>query len=297
MLQRSPSYVVTLPGSDPIANTFRRFLPERVAHGLIRTKNVALTTLFYRLSRRRPETVARLLRRAAAKRLPPGYEVDVHFKPTYQPWDQRLCLVPDGDLFEALSNGSASVVTDRIETFTERGIRLESGRELEADIIVTATGLNIRILGGMSLTVDGNPVDVSQTVGYKGAMFSGLPNFAMTFGYTNASWTLKADLIASFVCRLINHMDAHGFTRAVPRAPDPSQPLIPFLDLTSGYIKRALDAMPKQGALQPWRLYQNYPRDVAMLRLGAIDDGALELSRNGAPVTIPDAQPGELLAA
>jgi cation diffusion facilitator CzcD-associated flavoprotein CzcO len=297
MLQRSPSYVVTLPGSDPFANAVRRLLPPHLAHTIVRWKNVLLTTGFYKLSRRAPRFMAGLLRRAANKRLPEGYEVDVHFKPTYQPWDQRLCLVPDGDLFEALSNGSASIVTDRIETFTERGLRLQSGAELEADVIVTATGLNIRVLGDMSLTVDGHDVDVSQTVGYKGAMFSGLPNFAMTFGYTNASWTLKADLIASFVCRLINHMDARGFTRAVPLAPDPSLPRGPFLDLTSGYVQRALDKLPKQGPHEPWRLYQNYPRDVAMLRHGTIDDGVLALSRGGEPVTAADADARELLAA
>jgi len=263
----------------------------------VRWKNVLLTTGFYKLSRRAPDFVAGLLRRGAAKRLPEGYAVETHFKPTYQPWDQRLCLVPDDDLFEALSNGSASIATDRIETFTERGLQLASGAELEADIIITATGLNIQMLGGMTMAVDGRDVDFSETVGYKGAMFSGVPNFAMTFGYTNASWTLKADLIASFFCRLINYMDERGLTRAVPLAPDPALPRAPFLDLTSGYVKRALDGLPKQGPHQPWRLYQNYPRDVAMLRLGAIDDGAIELSRNGTAATPAGVESDELVAA
>jgi cation diffusion facilitator CzcD-associated flavoprotein CzcO len=297
MLQRSPSYVLSLPGSDRFADAVRRFLPARTAHAIVRWKNVLVTTGFYKLSRRAPDLVARLLKRGAARRLPEGYAVDTHFTPSYQPWDQRMCLVPDGDLFEALSNGRASIVTDRIATFTERGLQLESGAELEADVIVTATGLNIQILGGMSMAVDGREVDFSETVGYKGAMFSGVPNFAMTFGYTNASWTLKADLIASYVCRLIKHMDQHGLTRAVPLAPDPALPRVPFLDLTSGYITRALDGLPKQGPHQPWRLYQNYPRDVAMLRMGAIDDGAIEFSRSAGAVPTADAHDGELLAA
>jgi monooxygenase len=296
MLQRSPSYVLSLPGSDPIANLARRVLPAHAAHWLVRWKNVLITTGFYKLSRRAPDFVAGLLRRGAAKRLPEGYAVDTHFKPTYQPWDQRMCLVPDEDLFVALSSGRASVVTDRIATFTERGLQLESGAELEADVIVTATGLNIQILGGMTAAVDGHPVDFSQTVGYKGAMFSGIPNFAMTFGYTNASWTLKADLIASYFCRLINHMDAHGLTRAVPLAPDPALGRLPFLDLTSGYVARALDSLPQQGPDKPWRLYQNYPRDVAMLRRGPIDDGAIEFARTGAPA-IADVESDALVAA
>jgi cation diffusion facilitator CzcD-associated flavoprotein CzcO len=296
MLQRSPSYVLSLPGSDPIANLVRRVLPARLAHAVVRWKNVLLTTGFYKLSRRAPDFVAGLLRRGAAKRLPAGYAVDTHFKPVYQPWDQRMCLVPDDDLFEAISSGRASIVTDRIATFTEHGLLLESGAELPADVIVTATGLNIQMFGGMTVAVDGRPVDFSETVGYKGAMFSGVPNFAMTFGYTNASWTLKADLIASYVCRLINHMDAHGLTRAVPLAPDPALERIPFLDLTSGYVTRALDSLPRQGPHRPWRLYQNYPRDVAMLRRGPIDDGAIEFSRNPAPAAT-DAEPETLVAA
>jgi cation diffusion facilitator CzcD-associated flavoprotein CzcO len=290
MLQRSPSYVISLPATDRIADAARSALPARFAHALVRFKNIALTTGFYKLSRRAPEFVRGRLRQAAIDRLPEGYAVDTHFNPRYQPWDQRLCLVPDGDLFEALSGGRASIVTDRLVTFTERGLQLESGEELEADVVITATGLNIQILGGMSVSVDGEEVDFSQTVNYKGAMFSGVPNMAMTFGYSNASWTLKADLIASFVCRLLNHMDERGYSRCLPLPPDPAQPRAPFLDLTSGYVTRALDLLPKQGARQPWRLHQNYARDVMMLRLGSIEDEGLELSRVGAPAAAPEPQ-------
>jgi cation diffusion facilitator CzcD-associated flavoprotein CzcO len=285
MLQRSPTYVISLPASDRIADAARRALPARIAHALVRLKNIALTTGFYKLSRRAPDFVRGRLRQGAINRLPEGYAVDTHFNPSYQPWDQRLCLVPDGDLFEALSAGRASIVTDRIATFTERGLQLASGEELEADVIVTATGLNIQVLGGMSVSVDGEEIDFSETVNYKGAMFSGVPNLAMTFGYSNASWTLKADLIASFVCRLINYMDERGYTRCLPLAPDPAQPRGPFLDLTSGYVTRALDLLPKQGARQPWRLHQNYARDVMMLRLRPIEDEGLELSRTTTPAS------------
>jgi cation diffusion facilitator CzcD-associated flavoprotein CzcO len=290
MLQRSPSYVISLPASDRIADAVRAVLPAKLAHALVRTKNVGMTTLFYKLSRRAPAFMRRLLRGAAIKQLPDGYAVDTHFNPSYDPWDQRICLVPDGDLFEALSGDRASVVTDRIDTFTESGILLESGSELQADVIVTATGLQIQILGGMSVAVDGHAVDFSESVNYKGAMFSGVPNLAMTFGYTNASWTLKADLIASFVCRLIAYMDEHGYQRCLPLAPDPALPRAPFLDLTSGYVTRALDGLPKQGSRQPWRLHQNYARDVLMLRLGSMQDEGLEFSRAGAaPAVAPEA--------
>jgi cation diffusion facilitator CzcD-associated flavoprotein CzcO len=204
--------------------------------------------------------------------------VDPHFKPRYQPWDQRVCLVPDGDLFEALGRGEASIVTDGIETFTENGIKLASGRDLEADVIVTATGLNVLFLGGMSLTVDGEQVEPAETVGYKGMMLSGVPNLAVALGYTNASWTLKCDLCAEYVCRLINHMDEHGYSQATPRAPDASVEREPFIDLMSGYVLRAIESLPKQGSRAPWRLYQNYARDILMLRRGPIEDEGIEFS-------------------
>jgi cation diffusion facilitator CzcD-associated flavoprotein CzcO len=282
MLQRSPSYVVSLPGRDPIARLLRRVLPARAVYPLVRWKNVLLATAFFQLSRRRPGLIKRLIRKGVERRLPPGYDVATHFTPRYQPWDQRLCLVPDGDLFRTLSEGRASVVTDRIETFTERGLRLASGDELEADVIVTATGLNLLLLGGMTFAVDGQEVDLSKSVGYKGIMFSGIPNLAVTLGYTNASWTLKGDLCAQYVCRLLNHMDAHGYRRCTPRAPDPSLPTHPFIDLASGYVLRSIDALPRQGDTLPWRLHQNYPRDILMLRRGPLEDEAIEFSREGA---------------
>jgi cation diffusion facilitator CzcD-associated flavoprotein CzcO len=279
MLQRSPSYVLSLPARDPIADVLRRLLPARVAYPMVRWKNVALTILSFQVSRRRPRLAKALLRRGVQKRLPAGFDVDIHFRPRYQPWDQRLCLVPDGDLFAALSTGDASIVTDTIETFTERGLRLASGEELEADVVVTATGLNLLALGGMSLAVDGEDVDPSRLVGYKGIMFSGLPNFALTLGYTNASWTLKADLASRFVCRLLAHMDAHGYRRVTPRWPEgQALPEHPLVDLASGYVLRSLDAFPKQGDRAPWRLYQNYVRDVMLLRHRPLEDEALEFS-------------------
>jgi monooxygenase len=290
MLQRSPSYVLSLPGRDPLADLLRRFLPPKAAYPLMRWKNVLLATALFQLSRRRPDFVKRLLRRGVERRLPAGYDVDTHFSPRYDPWDQRLCLVPDGDLFAALGAGKASIVTDRIETFTERGLRLASGAELEADVIVTATGLNLLIFGGIELSVDGREVAFSETVGYKGIMFSGLPNLALTLGYTNASWTLKGDLAWAWVCRVLNHMDAHGYDAVTPRRPDPAQPTHPFIDLRSGYVLRSIDQLPKQGARMPWRLHQNYARDVVLLRRGPIDDGTLAFSRASA------AAPAEPLA-
>jgi len=292
MLQRSPSYVLSLPAQDPLASLVRRALPPRLAYPLVRWKNALLATLVFKLSRRRPQLVKRLLRRGVQKRLPVGYDVDTHFKPRYEPWDQRLCLVPDGDLFEAISAGQASVVTDRIDTFTERGLRLESGAELEADVIVTATGLNLLVLGGMTLTVDGREIDLADTVGYKGMMLSGVPNMALTLGYTNASWTLKGDLVAEYVCRLLNHMDEHGYTRCLPRAPGPALAREPFLDLESGYVLRSVDALPKQGSTIPWRLHQSYVRDVRMLRHGPLEDEAMEFTSAS-----PASEPEPVLAA
>ncbi|WP_205697946.1 NAD(P)/FAD-dependent oxidoreductase [Conexibacter sp. SYSU D00693] len=281
MLQRSPSYVFTLPARDPIADALRKRLPQKTAYSVVRWKNVLAQTAFFNLSRAAPGLVRRLIRAGVARQLPKGYEVDKHFKPAYDPWDQRMCLVPDGDLFKALRDGSASVVTDTIETFTETGLRLTSGQELEADVVVTATGLNLVALGGMQLEVDGRAVPVNETVGYKGLMFTGLPNLAAVIGYTNASWTLKADLTADYVCRLLNHMQAHGYREVRPLAPDDGQPLQPFIDLASGYVLRSLDQFPKQGARAPWRLHQNYARDIRMLRHGPIEDEGLRFSRGG----------------
>jgi monooxygenase len=292
MLQRSPSYVVTLPAEDPIANFLRRKLSAKRAYSIVRWKNVLMTTVFFQLSRRAPNFIKGLIRKGVEKHLPAGYDVDTHFKPRYNPWDQRVCLVPDGDLFGAISSGKASIVTDQIEKFTENGLKLASGAELDADIIVTATGLQLLPLGGLEVTVDGEQIDFPKTVGYKGMMFSDVPNLAIAIGYTNASWTLKCDLTCEYMCRLINYMDAHGYRQCTPRVADPSMETQPFIDLMSGYVLRSIDAFPKQGTKAPWRLHQNYARDIIMLRRGALEDEGMEFS-NRAPV----AEPTELIAA
>ncbi|NES31933.1 NAD(P)-binding protein [Micromonospora terminaliae] len=287
MLQRSPTYVIALPSRDRFADAARRRLPAKAAYAVTRWKNVALAVANFQLSRRAPGLVKTFLRRAARGRLPVGYDLDRHFSPRYNPWDQRLCVVPDGDLFAALSAGTAAVVTDTIDTFTERGIRLTSGAELPADIVVTATGLNLLALGGMTLAVDGAEVDLASTVAYKGMMLSGVPNFAMTIGYTNASWTLKADLVATYVCRLLRHLDDTGQQIVTPLAPD-SDELVPIIDLQSGYVLRAVDRLPKQGPAAPWRLHQNYPRDVLLMRHGRLTDAGVRFSRAGTPATVAD---------
>jgi monooxygenase len=277
MLQRSPSYIVSLPGEDGLANLLRRFLPAKTAYTIVRWKNVLLQMGSYQLSRRRPNFMRRLLRKGVEKALPPGYDVDKHFNPTYKPWDQRLCLVPDGDLFEAISSDRADIVTDSIETFTESGLRLESGEELEADVIVTATGLNVQFLGGIDLTVDGEAADVAGAMTYKGMMLSDIPNLAFTLGYSNASWTLKVDLTSEYMCRLINHMDEHGYRQCVPRAGDSVVPE-PIIGLNSGYVLRALERLPKQGSEEPWKLRQNYAIDLRALRHGPVVDEAMHFS-------------------
>jgi cation diffusion facilitator CzcD-associated flavoprotein CzcO len=279
MLQRSPTYVVSLPGEDRIANGLRRVLPDRVAYAIVRWKNVTLQSISYRLSRRRPELMKKLLRRGVVNALPPGYDVDTHFRPRYDPWDQRLCLVPDGDLFKAVSAGSAEIVTDRIATFTETGIETESGRHLDADVAVTATGLSLLFLGGARIEVDGIEPEMARALTYKGMMLSDIPNFAFTLGYTNASWTLKADLVAEYVCRLLNHMDAGGYEICAPRVTDSTITEEPLLDFTSGYVLRALDHLPKQGSEEPWKLRMNYPLDLWAMRFGDLEDRAMSFSR------------------
>jgi monooxygenase len=278
MLQRSPTYIVSLPGEDAIANRLRRVLPARAAYSIVRWKNVLLQLASYQLSRRRPELMKKVLRRGAVRALPPGYDVDTHFKPRYDPWDQRLCLVPDGDLFEAIGSGRASVVTDQIDSFTESGIRLQSGNELEADLVVTATGLNLLVFGGVQMAVDGQDVELDKTMTYRGMMLSDVPNFAFVAGYTNASWTLKADLTSEYVCRLLNHMDARGHRQVVPELRDPSVTAEPFLNLASGYILRSVDQFPRQGSKTPWRLRMNYALDIRTLRFSPIEDGTLRFS-------------------
>jgi cation diffusion facilitator CzcD-associated flavoprotein CzcO len=283
MLQRTPSYILALPGRDPLAQALRRRLPARFAYPIVRWKNVLLSTAFYRFTRRWPGAARRVIRRLTEKQLP-GVDVGRHFTPPYDPWDQRLCLVPDGDLFRALRRGTASIVTDRIATFTEKGVALASGEHLDADVVVTATGLNLLPVGGMSLSVDGVPVDYSGKVSYKGMMLSGVPNFTMVIGYTNASWTLKADLVNRYVCRLLQHLDEHGYASATPVAP-PEGGTEPLLDLASGYVQRSLADLPKQGSRTPWRLHQNYLRDVALMRRGPLDDEGMTFQRPGAART------------
>jgi cation diffusion facilitator CzcD-associated flavoprotein CzcO len=279
MLQRSPSYMVSLPAEDPIAKLAIRVLPTKFAYAFLRWKNALLTQASFQLSRRAPKAMRALFLKDVERHLPSGYGISPHFNPSYDPWTQRVCLVPDGDLFDVLGSGDVSIATDGIETFTEKGLKLTSGEELEADLIITATGLNLLAAGGMAIAVDGEEIELSETVGYKGMMFSGIPNMAIALGYTNASWTLKSDLVCEYVCRLINHMDAHGYDQCMPRRPGPSVEIEPFIDLTSGYVLRSIHKFPKQGSRAPWRMYQNYPRDILYVRRGRIEDEGIEFSR------------------
>ena len=272
MLQRSPTYIAALPAVDPLGKRLRS-LPPRIAYRLTRWKNVLFQVGTYQLARRRPEAMKKLLRKGALAHLPRGFDVDTHLSPSYEPWDQRLCVAPDGDLFRAIEAGRAGIATGRIARITKTGVELEDGTHLDADILVTATGLNLLAVGGMTLTVDGAEVKLPETVAYKGLMLSGVPNFALTVGYTNASWTLKADLIAGYVVRLLDHMDEHGHRKVVPVAPDDAGgDRVPLIDLQSGYVLRAVDALPKQGATLPWRAYQNYLLDRRLLRHGPVTD-------------------------
>ncbi len=277
MLQRSPSYVVSRPAVDAIADWLREHLPAKLAYSLVRMKNVGLGALFFRLARRKPAKVKERLLGMVRNELGPDYDIATHFNPRYNPWDQRLCLVPDGDLFRSLREGKASVVTDTIERFDETGIALASGKHLDADIIVTATGLQLQLMGGIALTVDGVATDPSQSLQYKGMMFSGIPNIATSFGYTNASWTLKADLTCGYVCRLLNTMRRRGLRQCTPVAAGPVE-TAPFLDFSSGYVTRAIDRFPKQGVKNPWRVHQNYALDLMALKFGKVDDGTMVFS-------------------
>jgi monooxygenase len=282
MLQRSPSYVLSVPARDPLAGLACRVLPARLAYSITRWRYIAVALWIYRLCRRRPERAKRMIRALMERRLPPGYDIDKHFTPRYAPWDQRLCLVPDNDLFDAISAGSASVVTDEIDTFTETGIALRSGGELEADLIVTATGLDMVPFGGIELSVDGREVEVPRTIVYRGMMLSDVPNMAFAFGYINQSWTLGADLSSEHVCRLLGYMDRHGYVRCTPRASAETVPSVPFAALTSGYIQRALDRFPRQAAHDPWQRQQNYALNRRAMRRAPLSDPALEFSVAGA---------------
>jgi monooxygenase len=279
MVQRSPTYYVTRPERDAIADAIRAVLPARVAHKVVRGKNVVLGTAFYQFCRRYPEAATRRLISEVAKLLPAGYPVERDFTPRYNPWDQRLCLVPDGDLFKAISSGKVSIVTDTIDAFTETGLRVSSGAAIDGDIVVMATGLSLVACGGIELSVDDRAIAIRDALVYKGLMMSGVPNMAWCFGYTNASWTLRADLSARGVCRLINYMDRHGYDKVVPHAQPGDDARVPLLGLTSGYIRRAHDDMPKQGAKAPWYLRQNYLLDLLTTWFGRITDPALAFSR------------------
>lgn len=262
---------------DPIAALLRRVVPERWAYDAIRWKNVRMATAIYTVSRKYPARVRAMLRNAARKRLPAGFDVDTHFTPTYEPWDQRMCFVPDGDFFTAIASGKADVVTDHIEEFTATGLRLRSGEELEADVIVTATGLNMVPLGSIALTVDDEAVQIAERVAYKGMMLDGVPNLAFAMGYTNAPWTLKVDRVSSYVGRLLRFMRQHGDAIGTPRLPFEPMATSPFLDMTSGYFERSRDSMPLQGDRAPWRLQQHYGKD-SVLYLGPINDEGLEFA-------------------
>lgn len=279
MLQRSPTYIVALPAKDKLANRLQRRLPTRMAYWLIRWKNILLGMFFYRLAKRDPMKVSAAIIGGVQAHLGPDYDVATHFTPRYKPWDQRLCVVPDGDLFSSIREGRASIVTDQIDSFTATGVRLQSGKELAADIIVTATGLKLQLISGITLEVDGKIVDLAQKVNYKGTMFSDVPNLAVTVGYTNASWTLKAELVSHYVCRLLNYMDRRHYRSCVPRASASLAQSRPLIDFTSSYIQRSLDQLPKQGIERPWKLHQNYPQDVLTLRYGKLNDKVLEFSR------------------
>jgi len=279
MLQRSPSYVLSLPNVDVIARALRDVLPDSTAHALTRWKNIGFAMVLYTLCRRAPRFTRRLLRRGVVNVLGRNYDVDRHFNPKYQPWDQRMCFVPDNDLLLALRAGRASVMTDRISTFTERGIRLESGVQLDADVIVTATGLKLLPLGGIALAIDGAPVELGRRLAYRGAMLDGVPNVAFCIGYTNASWTLRADLVSRFVCRLLTYMASHDYVSCTPRNRDPVTALRPLLNLSSGYVQRSLDALPMQGERAPWTIHQNHAREWLSLRFGSLGNGALVFGR------------------
>ena len=275
MLQRSPTYIGSIPEQDKFANVIRRYLPAKLAYSLSRWRKILLGMFMYSMSRRRPEFVKNIIREGIINVLGKDYPVDKHFKPNYQPWDQRACLVPDGDLFNAIKNGSASVVTDQIDTFTPTGVKLQSGKELSSDIIITATGLNLDILGSYRLSVDDKPFNPADSYCYKGMMLSGLPNFAFSMGYTNASWTLKSDLVGQYVCRLINHMDKHQYHYCQPVLPSGGIEAEPFINFTSSYITRALHKMPKQGRDKPWKLNQNYILDRMSLNHRSLEDESI----------------------
>ena len=281
MLQRSPTYMMSLPEEDKSVNNLRKYLPEKWVYRFTRARNVGLSLGSYHFSRRFPEKTREFLLGQIEKQLGPDFDMK-HFTPDYNPWDERLCAVTNGDMFKAIRKGTASVVTDQIECFTKTGVKLQSGEELEADVVITATGLNVKLLGGIEVSVDGKPFNITEKMSYKGVLIEDLPNLGLVFGYTNASWTLKADLVSEYVCRLINTMDKKNMRKCTATNSDKKVHHIPFLDMQSGYVQRALNELPKQGNQLPWKLYQNYLFDMAMLRLGKMNDGIVRFSH---PIT------------
>ncbi len=295
MLQRSPSYIAAVPAKDPIANLLRWALPAHLSGPVVRWFKALTTQASYQLSRRRPALVKRMLRALTKVQLPKGYDVDTHFRPRYDPWDQRLCVVPDGDLFKTIKAGAASVVTDQVDTFTRSGIRLASGTELPADIVITATGLELLFIGGMRVTVDGKELDLTERMTYKGMMLDGVPNLAMAVGYTNASWTLKCELTCEYVTRLLDHLHDGGLRQCTPHNTDPSVTEEPLLPLTSGYVTRAVDRFPKQGSRFPWKVHQSYLQDFRALKRSDVADGVMVFSNpvddTTEPVTVEEPVP------
>lgn len=286
MLQRTPTYVMSVPEKDPIANGLKKILPSKLAYRLTRRKNIAMQRMIWKFCQRFPKMARRLIRFMNKMALPKGYPVDEHFSPPYNPWDQRLCAVPDGDLFKRISEGSASVVTDHIDTFTENGLRLKSGRELNADIVVAATGLNVQLFGGIKFSKDGEAVDLSQTVAFKGMMLSGLPNFAFAVGYTNSSWTLKIGLLCEHFCRMLRYMDEREFEVCAAELPSPNMETRPLLDFGAGYIQRVMKDLPRAGQSAPWQMSMNYYEDEKTLLKGPVVDQNLRFSRAVSPSNV-----------
>ena len=278
MLQRSPTYFLSAPDEDPVGNFLRKFISSKLTYKLVRWKNIRFQWWFFQKCRKFPKKVKEFLIKQVREELGPNYDIETHFTPKYNPWEQRMCLVPNGDFFNAINAGKASVITDHIDRFTKKGIKLKSGGEVEADLIVTATGLNLEVCNGIKLEVDNNEVDISKTMTYKGMMFSDVPNLVATFGYTNASWTLRADLTSEYVCRLLNFMDKKGYAYCCPRAAEHVEQDGDWLDFTSGYVKRSMHKFPKQGSRDPWRNTQNFPKDVLAIRWGNIDNKELKFT-------------------
>ena len=278
MLQRSPTYFLSAPDEDPVGNFLRKIISSKLTYKLVRWKNIRFQWWFFQKCRKFPKKVKEFLIKQVREALGPNYDIETHFTPKYNPWEQRMCLVPNGDFFNAINAGKASVITDHIDRFTKKGIKLKSGGEVEADLIVTATGLNLEVCNGIKLEVDNNEVDISKTMTYKGMMFSDVPNLVATFGYTNASWTLRADLTSEYVCRLLNFMDKKGYANCCPRTAEHVEQDGDWLDFTSGYVKRSMHKFPKQGSRDPWRNTQNFPKDVLAIRWGNIDNKELKFT-------------------